>query len=141
MRKKFFYHIFSQGGPLWFFQFFYEILNEKSSKMTFLEKKFQGCLKICLRNDLFFVKLKSEQKNFKFFFQFFSSNSQFSSSENDPRKSKVQKKFCTASPNEFKITHAKIQTFLIMGTQKSMLDYLQIHLLRLFSARPCTKIL
>ena len=60
--------------------------------MTFLEKKFQGCLKICLRNDLFFVKLKSEQKNFNFFFQFFSSNSQFSSSENDPRKSKIQKK-------------------------------------------------
>ena len=31
----------------------------------------------------------------------------------------------------------KINHFLMMGTQKSMLDYLQIHLLRLFSARPC----
>ena len=93
MRENFFWIIFfTRGDPYDFSGFFDVFLFRKHSKMTFLEKKFQGCLKICLRNDLFFVKLKSEQKNFKFFLKFFSWNSQFSSSENDPRKSKIQKK-------------------------------------------------
>merc|ERR1712074_462185 len=83
---------FTRGDPYDFSGFFDVFLFRKHSKMTFLEKKFQGCLKICLRNDLFFVKLKSEQKNFKIFFQFFSSNSQFSNSQKGPPKKKKKKK-------------------------------------------------
>ena len=84
--------IFHKGGPLWFFQFFDEVVNEKPSKMTFLKKKFQGSLQIGITYDLFFVKFKLGQKNFKFFFQFFFSNSKFSSSKNRTPKLKIEKK-------------------------------------------------
>ena len=47
-KKVFLPHFFTRGDPYDFFQFFYEILNEKSSKMTFLKKKFQGNLLKCL---------------------------------------------------------------------------------------------
>ena len=84
--------IFHKGGPLWFFQFFDEVPNEKPSKMTFLQKKFHGSLQIGITYDLFFVKLKLGQKNFKKKFQLFFSNSKFSSSKNHTPKLKIQKK-------------------------------------------------
>jgi len=43
---------------------------------------------VCLRNYLFFIKLKSEQN----IYNFFSSNCQFLSSKNDPKKIKNSKK-------------------------------------------------
>ena len=65
MRENFFLTIFfTRGDPYNFSGFFDVFLFRKHSKMTFLEKKFQGCL-----------------KKFQIFFPFFSSNSQFSSSE------------------------------------------------------------
>ena len=82
--------------------------------------------------------LNFEKKFQKFFHNFFFKFWIFGFKKIWEKIKNSKKKFCTASQNAFKITHAKIQTFLMMGTQKSMLDYLQIHLLRLFSARPCT---
>ena len=63
-------YIFHKGGPLWFFQFFDEVVKQKPSKMTFSPKKFQGSLRIGITYDLFFVKLKAGQKNLDFFFKF-----------------------------------------------------------------------
>ena len=60
--------------------------------MTFLEKKFQGRLKICLRNDLFFVKLKSEQKNFKNFKKIFLQIPNFQVPKTTPENQKFKKK-------------------------------------------------
>ena len=54
-----------------FFQVFDEVVKEKRSKMTFLPKKFQGSVQICLNYDFNLVKLKLGQKNFKKKFHFF----------------------------------------------------------------------
>ena len=95
-RKIFLKQIFHKGGPLWFFQFFHEVVKEKRSKMTFLPKKFQGSVQICLNYDFNLVKLKLGQKNFKQKNFIFFSNSQFSSSkirkisEKNEKKNSVQ---------------------------------------------------
>ena len=92
IEKKKFNKIFHKGGPLWFFQFFDEVVNEKPSKMTFLKKKFQGSLQIGITFDLFFVKLKSGQKNSDQIFKYFFSNSNFLGLKKYPPKSKIPKK-------------------------------------------------
>ena len=60
--------------------------------MTFLKKKFQGSLQIGITYDLFFVKLKSGQKNSDQIFKYFFSNSNFLGLKKYPPKSKIPKK-------------------------------------------------
>ena len=83
--KSFFTTFFHKGGPLWFFQFFYEILNEKSSKMTFLKKKFQKIFH-------------------NFFFKFWI----FGFKKIREKIIFPEKKFCVSSQNSFKLIIPKI---------------------------------
>ena len=137
-RKFFLNHFFHKGGPLWFFWIFWCFPFSKTFKNDFFGKKIQGCLEICLRNDLFFVKLKIGTKKFQFFFSiFFFKFPIFKFRKRHLKIKNSKKKFCTASQNAFKITHAKIQTFLMMGTQKSEVHYLHFHPYEYNSARPC----
>ena len=61
-------------------------------KNNFFAKKFQGSLQIGITYDLFFVKLKSGQKNSDQIFKYFFSNSNFLGLKKYPPKSKIQKK-------------------------------------------------